>query len=409
MVIGRPGQLFIQTGLEPITDEDEMLDLPRPGERVYVWPHSGLKVQDGALPIADGGRRTRRFRCSRRRMPTTAPAAAVTARGYAAAMAQIGAGNIDAFICPLNEPPGGQASTYNINFSGVATAAGAIDLTVCGQPIVSGGVAIGDPAAIVTQNVQAAIAELLDIPVTSTVSNATITLTYVHKGDVGEDLPVRVNITRATGILCSPGHITFVGAPSNPGSIRITIGATTITVIVAGNETLAHVIQKVVAAINAGGYPVTAAADATTVVRPICTSRPVGLPKRCVDIAARLRLSHTIRPARANHRQGTVRSDEVVVARARSSARDRIPTPLPSLWCIEVAICFDRISAHDAGGASSFPPSGPALVGVFLRLGRKLLGRTLGEDDARDGFEPGCELVERIGHDRFLRPTTVIR
>jgi hypothetical protein len=33
-----------------------MLDLPLPGERVYVWPHPGLKVQDGALPIADGGR-----------------------------------------------------------------------------------------------------------------------------------------------------------------------------------------------------------------------------------------------------------------------------------------------------------------------------------------------------------------
>jgi phage tail sheath gpL-like len=186
------------------------------------------------------------------------------ARGYAAAMAQIGAGNIDAFICPLNEPPGGQASTYNIIFSGVATAAGAIDLMICGQPIVSVGVAIGDTAAIVAQNVQAAIAELLDIPITSTVNNATITLGYVHKGDVGEDLPIRVNITRATGIRSSPGHIAFVGVASNPGSIRITIGATTITVILAGNETLAQVVQKVVAGINAGGYPVTAAADATT-------------------------------------------------------------------------------------------------------------------------------------------------
>src|SRR5579863_1761997 len=186
------------------------------------------------------------------------------ARGYAAAMAQIGAGNIDAFICPLLEPASGQASTYNIIFSGVATAAGAIDLTICGQPIISVGVAIGDTAAIVAENVQAAIAALLDIPVASSVTNATITLTYVHKGDVGEDLPVRVNITRAAGILCSPGHITFTGAASNPGSIRLTIGATTITVILAGTETLAQVVQKVAAAINAGGYPVTAAADPTT-------------------------------------------------------------------------------------------------------------------------------------------------
>jgi hypothetical protein len=33
-----------------------MLDLPRPGAKVYVWPHPGLRVQDGALPISDGGR-----------------------------------------------------------------------------------------------------------------------------------------------------------------------------------------------------------------------------------------------------------------------------------------------------------------------------------------------------------------
>src|SRR5579863_3146055 len=156
------------------------------------------------------------------------------ARGYAAAVAQIGAGNIDAFICPLLEPSGGQASTYNIIFSGTATASGAIDLTICGQPIDSVGVNIGDTAVIVAENIQAAIAELLDIPVTSTVNNATITLTYVHKGDVGDDLPIRVDITNATGIRCSPGSINFIGAPSNPGSVRVTIGATTITVILAG-------------------------------------------------------------------------------------------------------------------------------------------------------------------------------
>ncbi len=33
-----------------------MIDLPRPGSLVKVWPHPGLKVQDGALPISDGGR-----------------------------------------------------------------------------------------------------------------------------------------------------------------------------------------------------------------------------------------------------------------------------------------------------------------------------------------------------------------
>jgi hypothetical protein len=33
-----------------------MLDLPKVGSQIYVWPAPGLKVQDGALPIADGGR-----------------------------------------------------------------------------------------------------------------------------------------------------------------------------------------------------------------------------------------------------------------------------------------------------------------------------------------------------------------
>src|SRR6516225_3250666 len=38
------------------------------------------------------------------------------ARGYAAAMAQIAAGNVDAFICPINPPAGGTASTYKLIF-----------------------------------------------------------------------------------------------------------------------------------------------------------------------------------------------------------------------------------------------------------------------------------------------------
>jgi hypothetical protein len=33
-----------------------MIDLPKPGSPVYVWPQPGLKVQDGPLSISDGGR-----------------------------------------------------------------------------------------------------------------------------------------------------------------------------------------------------------------------------------------------------------------------------------------------------------------------------------------------------------------
>jgi phage tail sheath gpL-like len=149
-------------------------------------------------------------------------------------------------------------------FSGTATAAGSIDVMICGQPLLTVGIAIGDTAALVAASVQAAIAQLLDIPVTSTVAGAIVTLTYVHRGDVGEDLPVRVKLNKAAGILCSPGSIVFGGAAVGAGSVRLTIGATTVTTLVADSDSAAAVAGRVAAAINAGGYPVTAAVDATT-------------------------------------------------------------------------------------------------------------------------------------------------
>lgn len=33
-----------------------MRNLPNVGQPVYVWPHPGLKVQDGPLAMSDGGR-----------------------------------------------------------------------------------------------------------------------------------------------------------------------------------------------------------------------------------------------------------------------------------------------------------------------------------------------------------------
>jgi phage tail sheath gpL-like len=185
------------------------------------------------------------------------------ARGYAAAMAQIGAGNVDAYICPLNEPAGG-ASTYNLIFSGVATAAGSVDVSICGQPIVTVGIAIGDDAPTVAAGVQGSIAQLLDIPVSSSLNSATVTLTYIHVGDVGEDLPVRVTFNQGAGISCSPGSIAFGGAASGAGTTRLVIGGTTITTLVNDGDTPDVVTANVVAEINAGGYPVTAAVDAAT-------------------------------------------------------------------------------------------------------------------------------------------------
>lgn len=185
------------------------------------------------------------------------------ARSIQAAIAQVGAGVIDLFACPLNEPAGGSAATHLITVAGTATASGSLDIYVCGY-LASVPIASGDTANIVAAAINAELVKLADLPVTSGVATSTVTLTARHKGFQGNDLPVRVDQFGAPGLTFSPGTLVYSGTAVGVGSTTVTVSSTTISAAVANSDTATIIAAAIAAAINAGGYPVTASAATGT-------------------------------------------------------------------------------------------------------------------------------------------------
>jgi phage tail sheath gpL-like len=188
-------------------------------------------------------------------------------RAFRAAMAQAGPGSIDCFVLPLLEPSGGTASTYLISIVAAADALanGSIDCSIDGRAIVSVGFSLGDTPSTIATALAAAINALDDAPGTAVASSNTVTVTYPHKGDVGEDCPIRVRVNgTGTGIQASNGSLLFANAVTTSGSVEIVVCGTTILIAIANSDTAAQVATKVVNGINAGSYPITAAIGATS-------------------------------------------------------------------------------------------------------------------------------------------------
>lgn len=196
------------------------------------------------------------------------------ARMYATAVSQVGPGVCDIYCCPIVEPSTGTAATHLITISGPATSTGSITATICGY-VASASIANNDTATTIASNLATAISALKDLPVTAVASSGTITLTYVHKGLVGNDMPRIVNIVGATGVTASPGTLTYASAAGSTGGITISIGGTTISYTVTNADSANTTATGVAAAINAGGYPVTASASSGVVTLFYATDRVV--------------------------------------------------------------------------------------------------------------------------------------
>lgn len=186
------------------------------------------------------------------------------ARLYAAASSQINPGACDIFCLPIVEPSSGTAATHLINIAGPATSAGSISATICGYTATAA-IANADTATTIAANLNTAIQAIKDIPCTSTAVSGAITLTYPHKGLVGNDFPLMVNINGASGVTASPGTIGFSGTASGAGSVALYVGGTTITGSVSNADTANTIAATLNTAINAGGYPVTSSVNTSTV------------------------------------------------------------------------------------------------------------------------------------------------
>lgn len=110
------------------------------------------------------------------------------------------------WIGVLADNGAGVAATGTIVVAGPATASGTIALYLGGERITIG-VASGDSASTIASAINTAINANLDLPVTSTVSTATVTVLFRHKGlagnvydmrhsfNSGEQLPAGVGLT----------------------------------------------------------------------------------------------------------------------------------------------------------------------------------------------------------------------
>ncbi len=186
------------------------------------------------------------------------------ARMFAAAQSQIGGGAADIYGVALPEPVGGAQSNHLITFIGTAQSAGAVDIIVCGYRATVP-IANRDTPQILAANAVTAINALPDVPVLASAVGGAVWLTYRARGELGNDLPVIVNFSGATGMKASPGTIAFAGVAAGAGSTTVSVGATTVPVAVGDTETAAVVAARVAAELNSDAYPCTADANAGTV------------------------------------------------------------------------------------------------------------------------------------------------
>jgi phage tail sheath gpL-like len=98
----------------------------------------------------------------------------------------------ETFIAVLADNGAGVQATGTLTVTGPATAAGTVNLYL-GGTLVQVGVASGDSANSIAAAINTAINANLDLPVTSGVSTNVVTVTFRHKGLVGNDFDLRAN------------------------------------------------------------------------------------------------------------------------------------------------------------------------------------------------------------------------
>ena len=98
----------------------------------------------------------------------------------------------EVYAIPLSDNGAGTAAIGSVQVTAAATASGTISLYIAGQ-LVSVGVSAGDSANDIAASINTAINDIADLPVTSTVSTSTVTVTCRHKGTLGNAIDTRVN------------------------------------------------------------------------------------------------------------------------------------------------------------------------------------------------------------------------
>ncbi len=123
----------------------------------------------------------------------------------------------DVWMVAVTEPSGGQAAAGSIEVTAAATAAGTLSLYIAGQRLQLA-ITSGQTAAQIAAAINTAINAALDLPVTSTVDTATVTLTLRHKGVFGNGLDIRANYLGDLGAEVLPAGVAMTITETASGS-----------------------------------------------------------------------------------------------------------------------------------------------------------------------------------------------
>ncbi|GBQ69655.1 bacteriophage tail sheath protein [Ameyamaea chiangmaiensis NBRC 103196] len=132
-------------------------------------------------------------------------------------------GQGELWVLPLADDAAAVAATGSFVITGPASASGTLALYVDGQ-LIAVPVETGDAAATIASNVVAAAASVVNVPMTLTSTDATVTATAKNKGLAGNDLLLGINLLGTAGGQSLPAGVSVAvtqptGGTQNPTTL----------------------------------------------------------------------------------------------------------------------------------------------------------------------------------------------
>lgn len=123
--------------------------------------------------------------------------------------------SVEVYVLPIADPTTGTAAEGAVTISGTATDSGVLSLYVYDK-VVQVGVGDTDTAAAVATAAAAAINADADLPVTATAEDGAVTVTAKHKGVIGNDIILNLNLGgEANGEATPTGLTVTLTRPTN--------------------------------------------------------------------------------------------------------------------------------------------------------------------------------------------------
>lgn len=229
-----------------------------PTKRVLLWANHSSSAQWNP--------NTPRLPASQQECDDGAGRGSDLASAYASAVSQPESQDAEIWVMPITANSSGVAPVYKFKVFVSNTnpaKSGTLQMWLASKAVPAVGFTSSDTASTIASALCDALNTMSDSPIgTATVSTDTVTLPYMHKGTVGEDFPIRCNISPgSTGVALSPGQALFSGSAGAGGTVSFTFGARTVTASISNSNTAAQTATAVIAAFNADTYPLYAVVD----------------------------------------------------------------------------------------------------------------------------------------------------